>query len=83
MKTIETLKMKLLLRTLFFFAEVKNSFHLIELNEVELFVEIICENENDPSRTRPLYLYSRSGSVLEYKSRGRGFESYSGHFHSH
>ncbi len=21
--------------------------------------------------------------VLEYKSRGRGFESYSGHFHSH
>ncbi len=25
----------------------------------------------------------RSGSILEYKSRGRGFESYSGHFHSH
>ena len=25
----------------------------------------------------------RSGSALEYESRGRGFESYSGHFHSH
>ncbi len=25
----------------------------------------------------------RSGSALEYESRGRGFESYSGQFHSH
>ncbi len=25
----------------------------------------------------------RRGSTLEYGSRGRGFESYSGHFHSH
>ncbi len=23
------------------------------------------------------------GSALEYESRGRGLESYSGHFHSH
>ncbi len=33
----------------------------------------ICVNE--------IALVSRS--VLQYKSRGRGFESYSGHFHSH
>ncbi len=36
--------------------------------------------KNGPGFSRPLL---RSGSALEYKSRGPGLVSYSGHFHSH
>ncbi len=46
--------------------------------------EMIDENENDLKRTRTNDLMRlHSGSALEYQSRCRGFESYSGHFHSH
>ena len=32
---------------------------------------------------RDVFCRLRNGTILQYKSRGRGFESYSGHFHSH
>ena len=52
-------------------------------NENEVVMDIGMNWNSRNKRVSEVNLRMRSGSVQEYKSRGRGFQSYSGHFHSH